>query len=406
MLTVVGMKSGMAQEALALVMGDVDLVRALGLAGIRCAFFGEHDDAARYSRHVRTVLPWLEHAHREDELVTALLRFGRSQPEPPVLYPQTDPALLLVSRHRERLGEAFRFVLADAELVDQLVDKSRFQELAERHGLPVPPADRLDWTPGGDRHLPAVSFPAVVKPAVREHEWTAAVAGGGKALRIGGPDEWAGIVPQLEDQGADVVVQELVTGPETAIESYHAYVDESGATVGAFTGRKIRTFPPHYGFSTAVEIVDIGDVAALGRDVLAQLDLRGVAKVDFKRDERGRLRLLEVNPRFTLWHHPAAVAGVNVPALVHADLTGRPRPPGRRPARHIAWCTPLTDLKAAHQAGMSPLAWLRWARTCQAMSGLSRDDPLPFILGTLRKAVSRRVRGRLHTPSTLGTHAA
>jgi predicted ATP-grasp superfamily ATP-dependent carboligase len=400
------MYSGTAQEPLALVMGDVDLVRALGLAGVPCAFFGEHDDAARYSRHVRTVLPWLEYTQCEDELVTALLRFGRSQREPPVLYPQTDAALLLVSHHRQRLGEAFRFVLADAELVDQLVDKSRFQALAERHGLPVPPAYRMDWTPGGHRHVPAVSFPAVVKPAVREHEWTAAVAEGGKALRVGGPNEWAGIVPQLEDLGSDVVVQELVTGPETAIESYHAYVDESGTTVGAFTGRKIRTFPPEYGFSTAVEIVELGDVAALGSDVLARLGLRGVAKVDFKRDERGSLRLLEVNPRFTLWHHPAAVAGVNVPALVHADLTGRPRPPGRRPVRHVAWCNPLTDLKAAYEAGMSPLGWLRWARTCQSMSGLSRDDPLPFVFGTLRKAMSSRVRRRLHPPRTRRTHAA
>jgi D-aspartate ligase len=386
----------MPQEALALVMGDVDLVRALGLAGVPCALFGERDSPARFSRHVRTVLPWLELSHREDEVVAALVRFGRAQLEPPVLYPQTDASLLLVSHHRERLGEAFRFALAEAELIDQLVDKSRFQALAERHSLPIPPADRVDWTPEGRRHFPAVSFPAVVKPAVREHEWTTAVAEGGKALRVAGPDEWAGILPQLAEQGSDLVVQELVTGPETAIESYHAYVDESGRTVAAFTGRKIRTFPPHYGFSTAVEIVDLDDVAALGSDVLAQLGLCGVAKVDFKRDERGRLRLLEVNPRFTLWHHPAAVAGVNVPALVHADLTGRPRPQGRRPVRHVAWCNPLTDLKAAYDADMSPLAWLRWARTCQAMSGLSRDDPLPFLLGTLRKAVSRRVRGRLH----------
>jgi predicted ATP-grasp superfamily ATP-dependent carboligase len=401
-----GMYSGIAQEALALVMGDVDLVRPLGLVGIPCALLGQRDDAARYSRHVRITLPWREHWQREDELVAALLRFGRAQREPPVLYPQTDAALLLVSHHRERLGEAFRFVLADAELIDQLADKSRFQALAERHGLPVPPADRVDWTPGRRRHVPAVPFPAVVKPAVREHEWTVAVAEGGKALLVGGPDEWSAMEPELAEQGSDVLVQELVSGPETAIESYHAYVDEDGATVGAFTGRKIRTFPSRYGFSTAVEIVDLGDVATLGSDVLAQLGVRGVAKVDFKRDERGRLRLLEVNPRFTLWHHPAAVAGVNVPALVHADLTGRPRPPGRRPVRQVAWCNPLSDLRAAHEAGMSPLTWLRWARTCQAMSGLSWDDPLPFVLGTLRNAVSRRVRRRLDSREALRANGA
>jgi D-aspartate ligase len=375
---------------LALVMGDVDLVRALGLAGIPSAWFGFPDASARFSRHVRVMLPWIDHWQRQDELVAALLRFGRSQPEPPVLYPQTDAALLLVSRHREELGQVFRFVLADSALIDQLVDKDRFQALAERHGLPVPRAHRLHAQPGQRPPEMDVSFPLVVKPVVRSGDWES-VAEGGKALHVGGPDEWAAIWPRLADLRTEVVVQQLVPGPESAVESYHAYVDASGLIAGEFTGRKIRTFPRRYGYSTAVEVTELPDVAELGREVLTRLGLRGVAKADFKRDERGRLHLLEVNPRFNLWHHPAALAGVNLPALVHADLTGAPRPPGRRASRQVAWCTPLTDLRAAYGTGESPLAWLRWARNCEAMSGLSWDDPLPFVRGTLWSAVRRRL---------------
>jgi D-aspartate ligase len=36
------------------------------------------------------------------------------------------------------MSRAFRFVLADAELIERLIDKARFQALAEHHGLPVP----------------------------------------------------------------------------------------------------------------------------------------------------------------------------------------------------------------------------------------------------------------------------
>jgi D-aspartate ligase len=50
--------------------------------------------------------------------------------------------------------------------------------------------------------------------------------------------------------------------------------------------------------------------------VLARLGVRGVAKLDIKRDDRGRLHLLEINPRSNLWHDPGAVAGVNLPAMV------------------------------------------------------------------------------------------
>jgi D-aspartate ligase len=376
----------MASTALALVMGDIDLVRALGLAGITSAFVGAPDSPARFSRHVEALLPW----HDEDLMVESLQRFGREQPEPPVLYPQTDAALLLASRHRDRLRDAFRLPLADSALVDQLVDKDRFQALAERRGLPIPRAHRLPATNGGPPPALDVDFPLVVKPITRTPDWTATVSGG-KALQVSGPDEWAAVWPRLAACRLDVLVQHFVSGPESAVESYHAYVDDGGATAGEFTGRKIRTYPPRYGYSTAVEVVELPDVAALGRDVLASLGLRGVAKADFKRDERGRLHLLEVNPRFNLWHHPAAVAGVNLPALVHADLTGGARPPGSRPTRRVTWCQPLTDLRSASATGMSPLRWMRFARGCGAVSGLSRDDPLPFLRGTLTSAVARRL---------------
>jgi D-aspartate ligase len=377
----------------ALVMGDVDLVRALGLADIPVAFFGAPDASARFSRHVRVVLPWIDHWRRQDELLAALMAFGRSQPEPPVLYPQTDAALLLASRHRDELATAFRLMLADAELIEQLVDKGRFEDLAVRADLPVPRAERLSAQPGQDPPVLALSYPLIVKPVVRGVGW-AALGADGKAMHVAGPEKWAELWPRLTDARSEVVVQELVSGPESAVESYHAYIDETGATAGEFTGRKIRTFPPRYGYSTAVEVAERPDVVALGREVLDRVGMGGVAKVDFKRDEGGRLHLLEINARFNLWHYPAAIAGVNLPALVHADLTGRPRPPGRHPSRRVAWCMPLWDARAAHAAGMPTLTWMRWARGCEAKSGLSRDDPLPFLRGTLTSAVRRRLPHR------------
>jgi D-aspartate ligase len=376
----------MATAALAFVIGDIDLVRALGLSGIGSVFVGAKDASARFSRHVRVRMAWDEDA---DRFVASLLQVARAQADPPVLYPQTDAALLLAAHRREALGTAFRLMLADTALIDALVDKDRFQALAERRGLPVPAAHRLAID--GQARPPAldVAFPLVVKPLIRTHDWSA-VAAGGKALHVRDPAEWAALWPQLAAWRSDVLVQHLVPGPVTALESYHAYVDGSGATAGEFTGRKIRTFPALHGYSTAVEVVELPDVAALGREVLASLGLRGVAKADFKRDARGRLHLLEVNPRFNLWHHPAAVAGVNLPALVHADLTGGQRPPGRRATRRVTWCTPLTDLRAAHAQGISLPRWLRWARGCDVVSGLGRDDPWPFVRGTLWFALRRR----------------
>jgi D-aspartate ligase len=374
-------------------MGDVDVVRALGLAGISSAYFGPPAYSARFSRHVQVVLPWLDEWRCQEAIVSELLRFADTQAEAPVLYPQTDAAVLLASRHRRQLAPAFRLLLADADLVEQLVDKSRFQALAVRHGLPVPRAQTLRPQPGSPPPDLDVPFPIVVKPVRRGGDWLA-TGELGKALSVRQPADWPAVWTRLVGVRSELLVQQLVPGPESAIESYHAYIAASGAIAGEFTGRKIRTYPLNYGLSSAVEITELPDVADLGRDVLRRLGLRGVAKVDFKRDRRRRLHLLEVNPRFNLWHHPAAVAGVNLPALVHADLTGSLRPLGRRATRHVVWCAPLLDVRAAYATGTPPLAWLRWARRCQAVSGLAWDDPLPFLRGTLWGAVRRRLTSR------------
>ena len=386
-----------ASPPYACVLGDTDLLRALGLAGIRCAVMAAPGQAARYSRFADVVLDWADAWERPDAVLDVLERFGATQPAPPVLFYEEDRELLLVSRHRERLRRHFRFVIPDAVLVEDLVDKGRFQALAQRLGLPVPPAHVLD--PCRDPMPLDLPFPVVLKPLVRRGAQWIPIAGGAKALRFESPETLASLWPRLAAARIPVLVQQLIPGPETRIESYHVYVDEHGETVGEFTGRKLRTWPPAYGDSTALVITDAPEVTALGRDLVRQLGLRGVAKFDFKRAPDGRLYLLEINPRFTLWHHLGARAGVNIPALVFADLVGLPHAPVRQARAGARWCKPWDDVTAARAAGISFLRWLPWALGCDAVRVVAWDDPLPFIRAVLWRAMTRVFRsGRAAPP--------
>jgi len=174
----------------------------------------------------------------------------------------------------------------------------------------------------------------------------------------------------------------------------HVDGDAAGKIAGEFTGRKIRTRPDHYGHSTALETTDSADVLALGRSLVQKLKLRGVAKFDFKRAPDGRLFLLEVNARFNLWHHLGARAGVNIPALVYADLAGteRPAPAVARPG--LRWCKPWRDVSAARAAGMSLIAWLSWFAGAEAKRVVAWDDPLP-IIGASSWVIAQRIRAML-----------
>jgi predicted ATP-grasp superfamily ATP-dependent carboligase len=265
--------------------------------------------------------------------------------------------------------------------VEQLVDKGRFQQLAARLKLPVPPA--RSFRPS-EESVPAdldLEFPAVLKPLTRRRDLWQPFAGQRKALRLDTADRLRALWARLAETRLPVMVQSLVPGPETRIESYHVYVDHDGHTVAEFTGRKIRTHPSIFGESSALEITDAADVARLGRDIVRRLKLRGVAKLDFKRGPEGNLFLLEVNPRFTLWHHPAAMAGVNIPALVYGDLVGRVRPPVMRARSGVRWCKLWTDWPAARHLGIPFPRWFAWALGCEAKRGIALDDPLPLIGG-------------------------
>lgn len=105
--------------------------------------------------------------------------------------------------------------------------------------------------------------------------------------------------------------------PDAAVESYHVYVDEQGKIAGEFTGRQT---------GTVLETTHDTAVQNAGRSIVQKVKLRGVASVDFQRGPDGTLRVLRVAPWFTRWHQLGARAGVNLPALVYADLVGSDRP--------------------------------------------------------------------------------
>src|SRR4051812_9972908 len=318
-------------KPLACVVGDLSLVRALGRYGIPVALAAsEVDSGARRSRSCRAVVPTPSWVGDPEAALAALIAWGSEQRDAPVLFYQGDHDLLAVSRGRSRLAPPLRCVLPPAELVEALADKLRFAALAERERLPAPftltlrrgsalGAELARW----DR------FPCVVKPCMRSPRF-AQLAQNQKAMRIRGRSEMDALAAVIESHGTDFVIQEAIDGGEELMESYHAYIRPGGEVIGDFTGRKIRTAPRLYGFSTYVEITDEDEVRRLGRCILERIGFSGSPRVVFKRaPRRKRFSLREITPRFTLGPPAGAAGGFSFPALVSRDCI---EPRSARPA--------------------------------------------------------------------------
>ena len=357
-------------RAEAVVLGDRDLVAPLHRAGVPVTVVSSRTALVRFSRFAAG---WLEDPRPDqDALAAALLEHSSARPGPAVLFYEEDEDLLFVSRRRQQLSPELRFVVPDAVLVERLVDKAAFQQLAVDLGLPVPASRRLDLS----EPVTDLDLPVLVKPLRRTSSWDAMTSA--KAVFVEDGTQFDELRARLLPDHSAVVVQQHIPGPETRIESYHVYVDDEGEIAAEFTGRKVRTYPSALGHSTALETTDKADVAAVGRDVIRTIGLRGVAKLDFKRDAAGRLWLLEINPRFNLWHHVGAAAGVNIPAIVWADLVGSERPPSRQCQPGVRWCRVQRDFLAAREEGMSLTRWLRWAAGAET-SSLDLSDPAPLL---------------------------
>ncbi len=361
----------------------MDLVRPLRRAGIDAAVVAQPGGPEQYSRFARAVIETADHSEPDEQVVDRLIEFGRRQSPPPVLFYTDDKTLLLTSRFRERLREVFTFVAPDRGIICDLVDKACFQALADRLSLPVLRARLVAAAEQGPPPDLDLRFPVVLKPASRldDARWGAAVQHHGKASKVVSAEDLRLLWPRLVASEVVAVAQELVPGHENQIVSYHAYVDAADGIVGEFTGRKIRTYPPEFGHTTALTVSADPQVADVGRDILQRLDFSGVVKLDFKRGPDGQLHLLEVNPRFSLWHHPGAAAGVNIPALVYGDLVGRPRPRAVSARPGTTWVKPWRDPAAARADGISLRQWTRWALRADTTSVLAWDDLMPFARG-------------------------
>jgi predicted ATP-grasp superfamily ATP-dependent carboligase/CelD/BcsL family acetyltransferase involved in cellulose biosynthesis len=390
----------------AVLHGDLNMLRCFAGTGVPTVVLASDPDSPSFfSRHCgqrRLVADWrtdpAQAAHDLNEL--GKLHAGR-----PVLYYGDDGMLLLVSRHRTSLGGHFRFLLPDSDLVERLVDKVLFAELARELGLPTPRTITSREGLTAEQIARELPLPVILKPFCHLGWRTSnAVVGLGmgpvKALYAGNVASLASMLARIQTFSPLFVVQEHIPGSEGHVYSFHAYVDESRRSLGHFMGRKIRTYPSHAGISTYLELVDEPELANVGFEVLERLAMVGVVKLDFKRHpDTGRFYLLEVNPRYSLWNHLGAAAGVNLPLSAYKDLAGLPvvpAPPARLGTRWLSLADDArTFVRYLGPSGELSLAgWLSSLRGPKVFDVFAWDDPSPFVMNLAHGGRAKHARAR------------
>ncbi len=390
------------------------VVRSLGGAGIPAVWLTSNPYSfVNRSRFASCVIACRDVIY--EGLLPALMTLGRACTVRPVLFLTNDFQVKQVSDARDELGHYYSFALPEKPLVDAMLSKTGFWNLAEQHGLGVPETHILKGTAELEDFMERRGSEGrwVVKPPEKNDAFEARFS---KALTVTGLPAWQRFAHTYRGLNVELLIQAWIPGRDTSVRFCLVVFDRAGECLLAFSGRKIRQYLPEVGNTASAERYVDPDTEAETVRFFRECKFVGMGSVEFKRSETSDV-LYAIEPtvgRTNLQSEVATVNGFNLAALYYHSLVGDAkeidvyREKARVSTQDRVWIRGGADLKASwHYRKRDQLSFGQWVRpylrplSC-AVWRIS--DPLPYLvwaqrkgMGLLRdagKGVLLRVRGR------------
>ena len=220
-----------------------------------------------------------------------------------VLIPTVDEELIALAHARGRFAEHGIVVLCPSEeALARCLDKHALVQ-AVRDVVACPRTELLDERFDSETW----QLPMIVKPRTGR---------GGEGFQVISDAQSLALLPR----DGTLIAQELLPGEEYSVD---VLIDREGAVVAAVPRVRLRVDSGVAVVSRTLRDPELEHAA--GRCARAA-GIRGAANVQFRRDEHGTPRLLEINPRFPGTLAITIASGVNLPALALADALGATLP--------------------------------------------------------------------------------
>ena len=335
---------------------------------------------ASFSRYTLRTLPWPD-GDSEAQAAYLLELAERYQLDQWVLFPTSDESAALVSKFHTALSRRFRVSTPTWDVLRWAYDKRLTYRLAAEERVDFP--STIYPATEADLEAARCAFPAVLKPATHAtvNRFTA-----DKAWPVANREELLARYRQARELIPPdlILVQERIPGGGESQFSYAALCC-GGQPIASLTARRTRQYPIDFGYSSSfVETLDIPEIVAPSRRLLAAIRYTGIVEVEYKLDARnGRYKLLDINPRLWTWSPLGGRAGIDFPYLLWQMMVGRSvaKQTGRTGVR---WVRMSTDVPAAiHEmlrGRLSLGAYVRSLRSPVEFALMAADDPLPGLL--------------------------
>jgi predicted ATP-grasp superfamily ATP-dependent carboligase len=287
------------------------------------------------------------------------------------------------------------------ELFNTIVDKGRMVQFCQRVGVRVPRTHTTQPDDNMEQVTRGFAYPCLVKPI---HRYTAGFpVETAKVLIAQTPQEALDFFTRYPQLKGATLMQELIEGGDDQVFQCTALVNQAGEVAAYSTVRKLGQYPPGFGSMCYGQTERNEEMAAEALKLIRALGYRGLGSLEFKyRQKDGGYYFIEMNTRLPWYNGIFADAGVNLPLLAYADLTGTFKefasaPPGPRQRELTTWVGYhnyrgwYRETKSAHPISLGKFvarvararsyAWWNWA------------DPKPFLASVAQAA--RRMAGSI-----------
>ncbi len=369
----------------------LSVTRHLGRLGVRIAVSGPESCWALWSRYCAEAIP-VPKGRKQQDFWAELLLGNSGRFNGHIVLAMSDDAIEFLNVNRSRLQARYILDEADQVLQRAFLDKIATLEIAREAGVDTPNFWKVENEDQLESIVSEVKFPVMVKP-VQSHNFI-------KAFKVklfiveNSIEELKAQVRRAWERNIAVFVVEMIPGPDSQLSSYYTYRTREGRRLFDFTKSVIRRWPVNRGNACYHKTGWLPETAAAGIRFFDRAGLKGLGNIEFKRDARdGKLKVIEVNARFTAAQELVRRAGFPIDLLIYCHLTKQPLPEIRPVKQELRLWYPVRDflgfVELWRKGELSFWGWLRSVATVAPVLPLvSLADPLP-IYGALTALAHR-----------------
>ena len=304
--------------------GALGIVRSLGRLGVPVYLVACDEKTPGFSsRYCKGSLVCNVENGNADHSVKLLLELGKKIGRRSILIPTDDNAVLFVADRAEALQDNFLFPPMSPSLIREVSSKKGMYFLAKKHGVPTPEAafpksrqDVLDF-------LTRAKFPVMLKAIYGS---LLMKISGQKMFIVQNEAELLEKYDALEDpSNPNMMIQEYIPGGDDTVWMLDGYFNAQSDCLLAYTGKKIRQYPPAQGSTSLGICLQNETVRQTTIDFMKNIGYKGILDIGYRYDARdGLYKVLDINPRIgSTFRLFVSEDGMDVARALYLDLTGQ-----------------------------------------------------------------------------------